>query len=173
MAPVKWEKRFHGVKILGLVEGDLFFYMDGTEQKIKTHSHDLLLTHPLILFGPSPCLCLTIIPQDLSRCVSRLLCPLLTSPMRSESIALFPANSPRTRRSRATWEISQGKTQNFVARKRRIYKAHPNRRWRTSWSRAHWSRVYHTSYPVPVRRPALLDWASSRPSLAAAPLPFS
>jgi len=103
----------------------------------------------------------------------RLLCPLLTSLMRSGLITLPSANSPRTRRSRATWEISQGKTQNFIARKRRIYKAHPNRRWRTSQSRARSSRVYHTSYPVPVRRPALSDWASSRPRLATTPLPFS
>jgi hypothetical protein len=33
-------------------------------------------------------------------------------------------------------------------RKRRIYKAHPICRWRTSWSRAHSSRMYHTSDPV-------------------------
>jgi hypothetical protein len=88
--------------------------------------------------------------------------------MRSESLALFPANSPRTRRSRAAWEISQGKTQNLVARRRRIYKAHRGRRWRTSWSRSHWSRVYHTSYPVPVRRPALLDWGGTLPLVALA-----
>jgi hypothetical protein len=31
---------------------------------------------------------------------------------------------------------------------RRIYKAHPNCRWRTSRSCARSSRVYHTSYPV-------------------------
>jgi hypothetical protein len=50
---------------------------------------------------------------------------LLTSPIRSESIALPSANSPRTRRSGAVREISQGKTQNFITRKRWIYKAHP------------------------------------------------
>jgi len=33
--------------------------------------------------------------------------------------------------------------------------------------------VYHTSNPVPVRRPASLDWASSRPRLTTTPLPFS
>jgi hypothetical protein len=50
--------------------------------------------------------------------------------------------------------------------RRRMYQAHPTRGWRTLWSRAHSSRVYHTSYPVPVRRPARLDWASSRRHLA-------
>jgi hypothetical protein len=40
-------------------------------------------------------------------------------------------------------------------------------------SRAHWPRLRHTSYPVPVRRPAALDWTSSRPQLAMTPLPFS
>ena len=34
-------------------------------------------------------------------------------------------------------------------------------------------RTYHTSYPVPVRRPALSDWASFRPRLTTTPLPFS
>ena len=46
--------------------------------------------------------------------------------------------------------------------KRRIYKAHPDCRWRTLRSRAHSSRVYHTSDPVPVCRPALLDCRRSR-----------
>src|SRR4030095_2227845 len=46
--------------------------------------------------------------------------------------------------------------------RRRMYQAHPTRGWRTLWSRAHSSRVYHTSYPVPVRRPARLDCAYSR-----------
>jgi len=67
-------------------------------------------------------------------------------------------------------------------RKRRIYKAHPSVdgglcchaclcvRTQTGASS---SRVYHTSYPVSVRRPASLDWASSRPRLATTPLPFS
>src|SRR3972149_11611195 len=57
-------------------------------------------------------------------------------------------------------------------RRRRIYKAHPNQGWRTSWSRAHSSRMYHTSYPVSVRRPALLDWTSSKPHLTLTPLSF-
>jgi hypothetical protein len=56
--------------------------------------------------------------------------------------------------------------------KRQIYKAHP-RGWRTSLSRASSFRVYHTSHLVPVRRPACLDWASSRPHLTMTPLPFS
>ena len=50
---------------------------------------------------------------------------------------------------------------------------HPNRRWRTLRSRARSSRVHHASDPVFVHRPAALDWASSRPRLAATPLPFS
>ena len=33
--------------------------------------------------------------------------------------------------------------------------------------------MHHASYPVFVHRPAALDWASSRPRLAATPLPFS
>jgi hypothetical protein len=37
---------------------------------------------------------------------------------------------------------------------------------RSSPSRARSSRVDHTSDPVPVRRPARVDWASSRPHLA-------
>ena len=56
--------------------------------------------------------------------------------------------------------------------KRRIYKAHPNCRWRTLRSRARSSRMYHTSDPVPIRRPASLDWTSSRPHLAVTPLSF-
>jgi len=108
-----------------------------------------------------------------------LLCLLLTSPMRSGSIALPSALFPSHATSQGTWETSQGNTQNFITRKRRIYKAHPNRGWRTLRSRARSSRVCHTSYPVPVRlpvrclsaaptgqagtqtgRPALLDRAS-------------
>ena len=50
-------------------------------------------------------------------------------------------------------QASQGKTQNFLAHKRRIYKAHTTHGWRTSLSRANSSYVRHTSYPVPVRRP--------------------
>ena len=57
-------------------------------------------------------------------------------------------------------------------RKRQIYKTHP-RGWRTSLSRASSFRVCHTSYLVPVRRPACLDWASFRPHLTMTPLPFS
>ena len=49
------------------------------------------------------------------------------------------------------------RTASLSMHKRRIYKAHPNCRWRTSRSRARSSRVYHTSYPVSVRRPASLD----------------
>ena len=45
---------------------------------------------------------------------------------------------------------------------RRNYKAHPVCRWRTSLSRARSSRVCHTSYPVPVRRPAPSDCRRSR-----------
>jgi len=56
---------------------------------------------------------------------------------------------------------------------RPLHKARPYCGWRASWSRAHSPRTYHTSYPVPVRRPALLDWASSRPHLTMTPLPFS
>ena len=50
---------------------------------------------------------------------------------------------------------------------------HPNRRGRASRSRARSPRMHHASYPVFVHRPAALDWASSRPRLAATPLPFS
>ena len=42
-----------------------------------------------------------------------------------------------------------------------------------SLSRASSSRVYHTSYPVLVHRPALSDWPSSRPRLTTTPLAFS
>jgi hypothetical protein len=54
--------------------------------------------------------------------------------------------------------------------RRRIYKAQPDCGWRTARSRARSSRVYHTSYPVPVRHPARVAWASSRPHLAAGAL---
>ena len=57
--------------------------------------------------------------------------------------------------------------------KRRIYKMHPNRRWRASRSRARSPRMHHASYPVFVHRPAALDWASFRPRLTTTPLPFS
>ena len=62
-------------------------------------------------------------------------------------------------------QISQGKPQN-VPRVDAGLITHIPCGWRTSQSRARSSRVYHTSYPVPVRRPARLDWASSRPHLA-------
>jgi hypothetical protein len=71
--------------------------------------------------------------------------------------------------SPAYWDnrpISQGKTQN-VPRIGAGFIKHTPCGWRTSRSRARSSRVCHTSYPVPVRRPARLDWASSRPHLAA------
>jgi len=42
----------------------------------------------------------------------------------------------------------------------------------TSRSRARSSGMYHTSYPVPVRRPVPLRWASFRRSLTVPPLPF-
>ena len=50
---------------------------------------------------------------------------------------------------------------------------HPNRRWRASRSRARSPQMHHASYPVFVHRPAVSDWASFRPRLAATPLPFS
>ena len=58
-------------------------------------------------------------------------------------------------------QISQGKTQNVPRVDAGFIKCTPCG-WRTSRSRARSSRVHHTSYPVPVRRPARLDWASSR-----------
>src|SRR4029453_12112250 len=61
-------------------------------------------------------------------------------------------------------QISQGKPQN-VPRVDAGFIKHTPCGWRTSQSPARSSRVYHTSYPVPVRRPARLDWASSRPHL--------
>lgn len=51
---------------------------------------------------------------------------------------------------------------------RRIYNAHPYCRWRTLRSRARSSQVYHTSYPVPVLRPASLDWGWALLSVALA-----
>ena len=62
-------------------------------------------------------------------------------------------------------QISQGKPQN-VPRVDAGFIKHSPCGWRTSQSRARSSRVYHPSYPVPGRRPARLDWASSRPHLA-------
>ena len=91
-----------------------------------------------------------------------LLCPLLSfcMPVGSDSSSL------RSPRWRTACRPPSGKTPNCPCIDARIYKAHPTRGWRTWWSRAHSSRVYHTSYPVPVRRPARLDWASSRRHLA-------
>ena len=66
-----------------------------------------------------------------------------------------------------------GEDTELSTRRRRIYKAYPACGWRASWSRAHSPRVYHTSYPVPVRRPALLGWASFRPCLTTTPLSFA
>jgi hypothetical protein len=63
-----------------------------------------------------------------------------------------------------TWETSRGKTQSFPRVDAGFIKYTPCG-WRTSRSRARSSRVHHTSYPVPVRRPARVDWASSRPHL--------
>ena len=59
-----------------------------------------------------------------------------------------------------------GQTPHCPRRRRRIVSSTPHRAWRTSRARARSSRVSHTSSPVPVRRPASLDWASSRPHLA-------
>jgi hypothetical protein len=64
-----------------------------------------------------------------------------------------------------TMQTSRSKTQNCRCVDAGFIK-HTPRAWRTSRSRARSSRVYHTSYPVPVRRPARVDWASSRPHLA-------
>jgi len=58
-------------------------------------------------------------------------------------LSQFPSHAT----SQGTWETSQGKTQNFITRKRRIYKAHPNRGWRTSWSRARLSRLLGGARP--------------------------
>ena len=82
------------------------------------------------------------------------------------------ANFSRTRRLRAHRGDLPGLDTELSMRRRRIYKAHPACGWRASWSRAHSPRVYHTSYPVAVRRPALLGWASFRPCFATTPLPF-
>ena len=90
-----------------------------------------------------------------------LLCPLLTSPRYSAPIAQRPASILRS-----TGEISRGKTRHFRCTRRRIYKMHPNRRWRASRSRARSPRMHHASYPVFVHRPAASDWASFRPRLA-------
>ena len=49
------------------------------------------------------------------------------------------------------------KQRELSARRRRIYKAHPCCGGRTLWSRAHSSRMDHTSDPVPLRRPTILD----------------
>ena len=75
--------------------------------------------------------------------------------------------------SQGTRKISRGKTQNVPRVDAEFIKHTPTGRWRTSRSRARSSRVYHTSDPVRVPRPALLDWASFRPHLTMTPLPFS
>jgi hypothetical protein len=61
-------------------------------------------------------------------------------------------------------QISQGQTPNGPRIDAGLIK-HTPCGWRTSRSRARSSRVCHTSYPVPVRRPARVDGASSRPHL--------
>ena len=76
-------------------------------------------------------------------------------------------------RRQSTWETSRGKTQSLPRVDAGFIKHAPLCRWRASRSRARSPRRYHTSYPVPVRRPALLDWASFRPRLTTMPLPFS
>ena len=55
---------------------------------------------PLQPFGPSSA-------------IGGLVCPLLTSPMRSELVAQLSASFRRTRLPGATWETSRGKTQSF------------------------------------------------------------
>ena len=90
---------------------------------------------------------------------SSLLCPLLTSAGRSARIS-----PPSVLVLLDNQQISQGTTQN-VPRVDAGFIKHTPCGWRTSRSRARSSRVCHTSYPVPVRRPARLDWASSRPHL--------
>jgi hypothetical protein len=99
------------------------------------------------------------------RCLTSLACGGPTIPsadfyrsVRTDPSALSPAY----------WDgrqISQGKTQNVPCVDAGFMK-HTPCGWRTSRSRARSSRVCHTSYPVPVRRPARVDWASSRPHLA-------
>jgi hypothetical protein len=86
-----------------------------------------------------------------------LLYPLLTSAGRSARI------SPPSVLSDSQ-QISQGKTQHVPCVDAGCIKYTPCG-WRTSRSHARSSRVHHTSYPVPVRRPAPVDGASSRPHL--------
>ena len=94
--------------------------------------------------------------------------PLLTSPRYSAPVARRPASILRS-----TGEISRGKTRYLHCIDAGFTKCTLHRRWRTSRSRARSSRMHHASYPVFVHRPAVLDWASFRPRLAATPLPFS
>jgi hypothetical protein len=75
--------------------------------------------------------------------------------------------------SQGKGEISRGKTQNLPCVGAGFITHTHCCGWRTSSSRADSSRVCHTSYPVFVHRPAVLDWASSRPYIAVTPLPFS
>jgi len=54
LAPVKCEKRFHGVKIPGVSEFDLF-YVVGTDLKIKSDHHRLLIPNiPLFQYSIIP-----------------------------------------------------------------------------------------------------------------------
>ena len=102
----------------------------------------------------------------------RLICPLLTSPTRSGSIALPSAIA-------GTWETSWGKTQNFPCVNARFIKhapfadgglrSHvPARPERTT---PHIRFLFPGSSPGQAC-PALLDWASSRTRLTTTPLPF-
>jgi len=95
--------------------------------------------------------------------------PSATLPCGQGRISLPSASFSRTRRIPGHTGDLRGIDTKLSARKRRIYKARPICGWRASWSRAHSPRTYHTSYPVSVRRPALSDWASSRPRLATTP----
>src|SRR5919198_2945338 len=97
-------------------------------------------------------------------CLASLACG--RPPMPSADVCRSVRTDPSAL-SPAYWDdrqISQGKTQN-VPRIDAGFIKHTPCGWRTSRSRARSSRVCHTSYPVPVRRPARLDWASSRPHL--------
>jgi len=77
--------------------------------------------------------------------------------------------------SQGTWEISRGKTQNLLRVNARFIKHAPNA---DGGLRGHVpARPERTTPLIPafggIRRPALLDWASTRPHLAVTPLPFS
>jgi len=102
---------------------------------------------------------------------SDLLCPLLTSDDRSEQL---PATLSPSRDSR---QISQGKTQNVWRVDAGFLKHTPMRMedFAVIPPGAGLVPGGPTSRlgGIPVRRPARLDWASSRPHLAVTPLPFS